>query len=300
MPHRTCAAIGCLLSLAPIHALAADGDPPPCPFFMELPCGSSDPGGANGESPHCACGVGVWTRSLTEPQLQPPTPIATTERLTDGFVSWNSSLRAVAVETMALASTEVHGRSSFWAAGSHGRYALAHYRTSTREEWLGSLPACPRLLTLAATGGASLHISASTAARKGCSAFASAAAAGSCQSVGKASASLDDLTIAGSVGYSSASNSFEVTGNFGPLLSLLTDSVEGTLAAEVGWTANGSGSHSGSASVSVRPGRDYCAFTNRPYHATSSGQALAGGAGTVDNNGSVTWASMSMVKLSVQ
>ena len=44
----------------------------------------------------------------------------------------------------------------------------------------------------------------------------------------------------------------------------------------------------------------YCAFTNRPYLAFAAGQVVAGGAGSVDDNGSTSWSSMALITLSVQ
>jgi hypothetical protein len=201
---------------------------------------------------------------------------------------------------MAMASVNVRGRSNLWAAGSFSRSSSANYVSSRRELWSGGFPACPRLLSLAATGGATLHISASTAARQGCSAFASSATAGMCSSLGSANASIDGLTITGSVGFNESTQDFEVVGNFGPLLNILTDSLEGSLSASASWSTEGQGSHSGSASVSVRPDRLYCAFTNRPYVARATGLAVAGGAGSVDQNGSVSWSSMAFINLAVR
>jgi len=215
-------------------------------------------------------------------------------------VSWVWSTRATAQPELAMASLTVRGRSNMWAAGSFSRYSLAHYMSSRREIWSGGFPACPRLLSLAAVGGATLHISASTAARQGCSAFASAATSGACSSLGLANASIEDLAIAGSVGYDEAANAFDVSGNFGPLVEVFNDSVEGSLSANSSWSTSGVGSHSGSASVTVRPDRLYCAFTNRPYVARAAGQAIAGGAGSVDHNGSASWSSMAIISLSVQ
>jgi len=301
MHSSTRAAVGCLLSIVPTSSivLAASGYTP-CPPLMERPCDGSAPSGGSTEvGTLCDCGTGQWVVNTPPPRLDPPLPLAEDRGLHEGLVSWNWSLRGIAQPELAMASLTVRGRSNLWAAGSFSRSTLAHYISSRREVWSGGFPACPRLLSLAATGGASLHISASTAARQGCSAFASAAASGACSSLGLASASMENLTIAGSVGYDEATQAFEIAGNFGPLVDVFNDSVEGSLSADSSWSTSGVGSHSGSASVTVRPDRLYCAFTNRPYVARSAGQAIAGGAGSVDQNGSASWSSMAVITLSV-
>lgn len=302
MLSRIHAAAGCMLSLVPTSSLvAASTGYTPCPPLMELPCDGSAGGGSSGEGTGpCGCGTGQWVTNSTTPRLEPPTPFAEDRSLHEGLVSWKSSISASAQPELAVASVSVRGRSNMWAAGSFSRSSLAYYVSSRRELWSGGFPACPRLLSLAATGGATLHISASTAARQGCSAFASAATSGTCSSLGSANASIENLVITGSVGYNESTQDFEVAGNFGPLVDVLTDSVEGSLSASASWSTEGQGSHSGSASVTVRPDRMYCAFTNRPYVARAAGQAVAGGAGSVDQNGSVSWSSMAIINLSVQ
>lgn len=302
MPPCTHAAAGCLLSIVSTSSIAlASSGFTPCPPLLELPCDGSTSGGSSGEGAGpCGCATGQWVVHTPAPRLDPPLPVAEDRSLHEGLVSWTWSMRSAAQPELAMASITVRGRSNLWAAGSFSRYSLAHYVSSRREVWSGGFPACPRLLSLAATGGATLHISASTAARQGCSAFASAAASGACSSLGLANASVDDLSISGSVGYDEATQAFEIAGNFGPLVDVFNDSVEGSLSADSSWSISGVGSHSGSASVTVRPDRLYCAFTNRPYVARAAGQAIAGGAGTVDRNGSASWASMAVINLSVQ
>ncbi len=295
------AAAGCLLSIVPTSSIVlATSGYTPCPPLMELPCDGSASGGSSGPGTLCSCGTGQWIRTEPTARLEPPQPIAEDRKLHESLVSWNSSTRATAQPEMAMASVSVRGRSNFWAAGSFARSSSANYVSSRRELWSGGFPACPRLLSLAATGGATLHISASAAARRGCSAFASSATAGMCSSLGAANASLDGLTIAGSVGFNESTDDFEIVGNFGPLVDVFTESLEGSLSASASWSTEGQGSHSGSASVTVRPDRLYCAFTNRPYVARATGLAVAGGAGSVDQNGSVSWSSMAFINLSVQ
>jgi len=302
MPSRTRAAAGCLLSIVPTSSIAtATAGYAPCPPLLEIPCDGTSSGGSSGEGTGpCDCATGQWVVNTPAPRVDPPIPVSEDRSLHEGLVSWTWSMRASAQAELAMASVTVRGRSNLWAAGSFSRYGLAQYVSSRREVWSGGFPACPRLLSLAATGGATLHISASTAARQGCSAFASAATSGACSSLGLANASIEDLSISGSVGYDEATQSFEVAGNFGPLIDVLSDSVEGSLSADSSWSTSGAGSHSGSASVTVRPDRVYCAFTNRPYVARAGGQAIAGGAGSVDRNGSASWSSMAVITLSVQ
>lgn len=295
------AAAGCLLSIVPTSSIVlATSGYTPCPPLMELPCDGSASGGSSGPGTLCSCGTGQWIRTEPTARLDPPQPIAEDRKLHESLVSWNSSTRATAQPEMAMASVSVRGRSNFWAAGSFSRSSSANYVSSRRELWSGGFPACPRLLSLAATGGATLHISASAAARRGCSAFASSATAGMCSSLGAANASIDGLTIAGSVGFNESTDDFQIAGNFGPLVDVFTESLEGSLSASASWSTEGQGSHSGSASVTVRPDRLYCAFTNRPYVARATGLAVAGGAGSVDQNGSVSWSSMAFINLSVQ
>lgn len=302
MPSRLHAAAGCLLSIVPTSSIVlATSGYTPCPPLMELPCDGSSSGGSSGEGTGpCGCGTGQWVVNTPPPRLDPPQPIAEDRQVHESLVSWNSSTRASAQPDMAMATITVRGRSNFWAAGSFSRSSSANYVSSRRELWSGGFPACPRLLSLAATGGATLHISASAAARRGCSAFASSATAGMCSSLGSANATLDGLTIAGSVGFNESTEDFEIAGNFGPLVDVFTASLEGSLSASASWSTEGQGSHSGSASVTVRPDRLYCAFTNRPYVARATGLAVAGGAGSVDQNGSVSWSSMAFINLSVQ
>ncbi len=294
------AALGCALFVCPsaLSAPMKDG-PQPCPPLMEHLC-SDAPGGSSGEgNGPCLCGEGQWNSTRLRPRLYPEVPVVDSQRLHANLTSWSWNASTQADQAMAMASLQVTGRSHLWASGSLSRGALAYYQSIRRDQWQGHYPACPRVVQLVATGGASLHISASTAARQGCSAFASASAAGACSSLGDASASITDLTISGRVGYSAANSSFAVDGNFGPLTYWLSESLEGAISTTSGWTADGQGSHSGSASVTVLPDRTYCAFTNRPYQASSSGQVIAGGAGTVDNNGSVAFSSLAIVTLAV-
>lgn len=301
MPSSTRAAVSCLLSIVPTCSIVmASNGYTPCPPLMELPCDGSGGGSAGEGAGPCGCGTGQWIVNSPTPRMDPPVPLAEDRSLHEGLVSWSWSMRATAQPELAMASLTVRGRSNMWAAGSFSRYSLAHYASSRREIWSGGFPACPRLVSLAATGGATLHISASSAARQGCSAFASAATSGACSSLGQAQASIDELAISGSVGYSEANSAFEIAGNFGPLVDVLTESVEGSFSADSSWSTIGTGSHSGSASVTVRPDRLYCAFTNRPYVARMGGQAIAGGAGSVDRNGSASWSSMAVITLSVQ
>jgi hypothetical protein len=268
---------------------------------MEISCDKVLSGGPGVEQiPRCDCGEGQWVTTSPTPQLYPPHPMSEDTRRSDGLTTWNWSIRAIADADLAMASASASGRSSLWAAGSLTRYSFAHYRSNRRETWSGGFPACPRLLTLAASGGATLHISASAAARMGCSAFTSAAGSGMCASLGNASASIENLAIGGSVGFKAAESGFEVDGNFGPLLDVFTDSFAGSISAEESWSTTGVGSHSGSASVVALPNRVYCAFTNRPYFTFAAGQVVAGGGSTVDDNGSAAWTSMALVNLSVQ
>lgn len=279
------------------------GGPVPCPWNMEIPCEAAQDGNEGPITPGvidpCPCGPGAWisTRTL---QLTPRAPVSVVDStLPVNLTTWIWSRTARAEPGHAEASIDFSGKSHFWANGSFTRRASASQSTVDRETWEGGGVPCPRLVSLAATGGAALELSITCAAVPGCSASGSVTIAGSCSSLGDASAHLVDKTVRGDVGYSSHERKLELSGRFGTSIDDDGIGVDGKISSETSWKLTGSGSASGSAAYTVLPDRTYCAFTNRSCTVRSNGNASAVGGGTVSGNGTVALSGLAIVQLGV-
>ncbi len=282
----------------PCGDLATD----PCPLALERLCEPESSSGqvTLGSACECACGTGMWA-SQSKVRATPSLPGRFTNQIaTVNLTRWLWSTAAAADEDYAEASFDLMGSSHLWSIGSFTRRASASQATSHKEWWVGLGPPCPRLVSLAASGGAIVELGMSCAARPGCSASGSVTVAGSCSSVGQASASLPDKTVHGSVGYRSFEQKIEVSGNFGAEIADNGLGIEGKIAGMVQWKLTGDGSVSGSAAYTVTPDRTYCAFTNRPIVRRSNGKAAVIGGGTVGDNGTIAVSGLAMVSMGVQ
>ncbi|MDA0803472.1 MAG: hypothetical protein O2819_06920 [Planctomycetota bacterium] len=276
---------------------AGTGTLPPCPP-MEILCDDYAGSGGQGEQQiDCECGDGYWIRNIVSSERSPEVPLHVTTRTTVGATRFLAT-RAASTETWGASSqVEFQGKSSWWDAGSAATMQDARYRIVYREEWRGDGAPCPRMIRLAAGGGATLHISASAAPRQGCTAATSASVSGFASSRGDASATLGPLDISGSVGYIEASSAWSVDGNFGASELYESPSVEGSLSTSVSWEVQGTGSHSGSATLAVKPDRTYCAFTNKPVTIRAVGNCVVGASGSVDDNGSCSATALANVSV---
>lgn len=276
----------------------------PCPTMFERLC-SQDPAGNGGmggivQMCDCACGEGWWSRAPDTLWLSPSKPLTIAARTeSSNSTSWIWQTSAIAQPGHVEAEASISGFSTFWHAGSRTKRATARQSTVEREVWIGTGAPCPRLITIAATGGAMLELSLTCSASVGCAASGSATIAASCSSVGRASADIVDKTVHGTVGYSSYEHSVVIDGNFG--LAVTDDSVgiDGKISKKVSWQLEGAGSVSGSAAYVVTPDRSYCAYTNRPIVFRSNGMAIATGGVSVDANGAASMSALALVSLAV-
>ena len=256
---------GALLAIAGIASLPALADPPPCPPLVEVPCDAG--GGSGGEPPiaqPCTPGPGGWTRTPLEITCVPEQPIDLREQFTFGLTRWNSAVHARARPTVASCMVSLSGQSIFLGTGSQSLGTSASFQRTSRETWSGEGPAAPRIVQLVANGFAGLSIAVTCGPSQGCSATASAGAAGGCHSLGDASASLEPKAIGGTARYDSVESAVRVQGDLGIAVDDSGPSMTGDVSSEVSWTLDGIGAASGSASYVVRPDRTYCAYTNRP------------------------------------
>lgn len=275
------------------------GSAAPCPR-VELPCeasGEGEPG--EGEEQPCPCGPGDWFDRVILHQSIPSVPTNVDSWTMIGMTYFGYVKKESTADQHAQARIELTGKSYFWDAGSYSIRAFASLRHNVENSWIGTGPPCARQVNLSARGGATLLISASCAARLGCTASASATGAGNAESKGNASAELHDLNMTGHVGYNAVKDDFSVDGNFGAALDYESPSITGSFSRQVNWSTDGVGSHSGTASYSVRSGRTWCAWTNRPVTRKSYSTAGATAAGSVDENGSCAASARSDVSLYV-
>jgi hypothetical protein len=219
---------------------------------------------------------------------------------TSNSVFWRWQLSEIAQPEHVEAAVDMSGYSSWWHAGSITKRAMARQATLAREQWVGTGIPCPRLVTIAAMGGAMLELSMTCSPTIGCTASGSATAAGACSSVGRASADIVDKTVRGNVGYSSYSHTVVVDGDFGFAVADDSVGIDGKISKKVDWKLDGPGSVSGTAAYVVTPDRSYCAFTNRPIDFRSNGWAIASGAMSVDENGSTSMSALAIVGLTVR
>ncbi len=297
-----CVALG--LTARPTMVLAQGGgssaDPPlPCES-IELLCGAHGPRGDPAEDPNCECGLGEWVRIDTPPDLDPEIPVNMRIARSADFVDWK--LQCTRRATASLVSVEVDASavSHFGATGSDTTKAKASCSGGWRELWRGTLPACPRRVSLAAIGSGSLSIAASCAAEPGCTASAATSASGSASSRGDASASIDGLHLDGTVGFQESSHSTELSGNFGATVDFIAPSIDGSLSSERRWSVKGDGSATGTLSYTVKPNRTYCALTNLPIHAHWDLSAVATTALSVDRGGTAAATAGATMLLRIQ
>jgi len=292
-------------------ALHAVANPPcetsasdPCPMMFERLC-NPDPEGTGGmggivQMCDCACGDGWWSRVPETVSLSPGKPL-TTPVMTESAnaTAWMWQTSAIAQPGHVEAEASISGFSTFWHAGSRTKRATARQSAVEREEWIGTGTPCPRLVTIAAMGGAMLELSLTCSPSVGCAASGSSTIAASCSSVGRASADIVDKTVHGTVGYSSYEHSVVVDGHFGVAITDNNIGIDGKISEKVNWKLEGAGSVSGTAAYVVTPDRSYCAFTNRPIVFRSNGIAIVSGGVSVDANGAASMSGLALVALSV-
>lgn len=294
-------ALGCGFAVDRNAAGAPQDGGTPCPFGMEIPCeqtGGSNGGGGLGST--CTCGAGVWVRQLPAFHGYPEVPEnELNEPVHINHSRWIVSRRAVAAPGFADVLVSGYGASHFWAAASLTKSAGARYSMVVREVWQGTGVPCPRIVSLAATGGGGLLLALSCSAAPGCGASGTASISGSCSSMGNASAFLDNKKVEGSVAYNEGSTDTEVRGSFGAEIDDSSVSIEGSISRTTEWSVRGSGNVSGSAAYSVKDDRSYCAFTNRPVTRRANGVAICAAGATVDENGSASFTARAFVDLVV-
>lgn len=276
----------------------SSGGAEPCPPIEWL-CDDPTPGGDWGEGPDCTCGPGEWIRSDRRPVIDPPTPQTSITATSEGWVNWRTSCTREATDGTAEVIFALSGASTFWHAGSKARTEHAQFSGGWRETWRGAFPPCARMLLLAANGHGTLAITASCAARLGCTASTACSAAGVAMSRGDASASLDGQTLQGTVGFNALDHTSEISGNFGGSLDFWTGQVEGSISRELRWKVKGQGSASGTLSFTVVPDRTYCALTNLPVMASWSGSLATTATVTVDENGTAAAATGAAIALKI-
>ncbi len=272
---------------------------PPCPS-LEWPCDEAPPRTEDPISQLCQCGPGEWFRYPRAPMMNPLTDQEDFGRTNEQFVTWRWTRCRSATPTSASASTALHGQSTFWHAGTRSDTAFANFAGGFNERWLGSMPACPRLCLLAASGGGSVTVGVSCSARQGCSSTAGGTCTGSASSRGKAKATIDSTAIQASAQFNSSENNTRIQGNVGIPLPISTASIEGSLSAEGSWQVKGEGSAIGVLAFSVKPDRTYCALTNLPVIAQWSGAAAVAIAAGVDGNGAASASASATLTLSIQ
>lgn len=271
---------------------------PSCPLFMEIECNSPpSPQEPQEISIACGCGPGAWIRHDPEVVSEPASPDETVE--TAG--AFRLRRLAHATHRSATASVNGQGYSSgifFPAVQSATIGATARYKSREKEVWEGPLPACPRMVMLTAVGGSQQTIALSVAAVPGCSTSASSSVSGACSSLGKASADLNQ-TVMANAQVNAATSTVSISGNIGGAVFVGTSTVAGSISAQDSWVVRGAGSASGSATLSVKSDRVYCAFTNKPIVRLSQGNAAAAGSATVANGGTAAFMATAIVSLGI-
>jgi hypothetical protein len=212
---------------------------------------------------------------------------------------WTWSTTAAAVPGHAEVSIDLDGVSQFWSTGSLARRTHASQEVLVREDWAGTGIPCPRIVSLAAVGGAMIELALTCAARQGCTVSGMMGVAGACSSLGNASAVLDSRTVSGTATYRSLERKVKVSGRIGANVDDDGFGIDGQISSEEDWELDGDGSVVGSAMYSVTHDRTYCAFTNRAYVRRTSGQASAVASGTVSDNGTVAVSGLAVVHLSI-
>jgi len=290
----------CAFSL-PSEAKPLQGVPiaPPCPS-LEWLCDKPVPETEDPIAQLCQCGPGEWVRHRRSPIVNPISVQENFGRINEQFVTWRWSRCRSADPSEASATIALHGQSTFWHAGTRTDTAFSNFSGGFHERWLGTLPACPRLCLLSASGGGSVTIGVSCAARQGCSSTAGGTCTGSASSRGDAKATIESTAIQASAQFNSSESTTVIQGNVGVQLPISTASVEGSLSAEGSWQVHGEGSAVGVLAFSVKPDRTYCAMTNLPVNAQWSGAAAVAIAVGVDSNGAASASASASISLSIQ
>ncbi|MBM4101397.1 MAG: hypothetical protein FJ256_03935 [Phycisphaerae bacterium] len=272
---------------------------PPCPS-LEWLCDKPQRETEDPVGQLCQCGPGEWVRHPRSPIVNPSSVQETFGRINEQFVTWRWTRCRSAAPSEASATIALHGQSTFWHAGTRTDTAFANFAAGFNERWLGTLPACPRLCLLSASGGGSVTIGVSCSARQGCSSTAGGTCTGSASSRGKAKATLDSTAIQASAQFNSSESTTLIQGNVGVQLPFSTASIEGSLSAEGSWQVHGEGSAVGVLAFSVKPDRTYCALTNLPVNAQWSGAAAVAIAAGVDGNGAASASASASLTLAIQ
>ncbi len=286
-----------------VGQVIAPGFPPcgtrpeqPCPTTVERPC--YDPERPSGPC-SCECGQGVWAATRQE-RLLPRTPHELVSQVTSvNNTRWTWSTIARAEPGHAEASISLDGASQFWSTGSLVRRVNASQEVLVREDWNGIGLPCPRVVSLAAIGGAMIELGLTCAARQGCTVSGAMTVAGACSSLGNASAALDSRTVSGTAAYRSLERKVKASGRIGTNVDDDGFGIEGQISSEEEWELEGDGSVVGAAMYSVTHDRTYCAFTNRAYVRRASGQASGVASGTVSDNGTVAVNGLAVVNITI-
>lgn len=282
--------------IAPGHQPCGTAPDHPCPTMLERPC--YDPERPSGPC-SCDCGPGVWSATAQE-KLLPKVPLSLVDQVTSvNNTRWTWSTTAMAMPGHAEASIALDGVSHFWATGSLARRVNASQDVLVREEWVGLGIPCPRMVSLAAIGGAMVELALTCAARQGCTVSGIMSVAGACSSLGNASAALDSRTVSGTATYRSLEQKVKVSGRIGANVEDDGVGIDGQISSEQEWELDGDGSVVGAAMYAVTHDRTYCAFTNRAYVRRTSGQASAVASGTVADNGTVAVNGLAVVNITI-
>ncbi len=288
----------------PPGGLGGPPSPPDCPY-SEMPCdllpshsGDSPEGGPSAPAILCPCGPGAWVQGVASTQIDPPVPFE--ESKASGLFDIYRNFRAT--PSSALAHVKGGGTSpcffgcSTGATSSTGRSSFSF---AEAQYWEGLTPACPRAVSLAAMGTATQAVGVSTTASMGCSASASSSVAGSCSSLGNASAQFGHSIIA-QAQFNAASSTVKLSGNIGAMVSVESVSVQGSCSKLDAWETSGVGSATGTASFTVKPDRTYCAFTNKAFTKRASGSTVVVGVGSLASGGAVAFEALGHIRMWVQ
>ncbi len=257
----------------------------PCPD-IEIECGEGDGGTQGpGESASCSCGPGEWVRVERRPILLPAQAMNDEGQHAVNGTRWRFCRRSLALPGSVHVSASVDGASSFWAQGALTASSRALFSSNWREEWQGTLPACPRPVHLEALGGGTMTIGVAASPRVGCAASATSSGSGSTFGPGSLMFTLSPVNLEGRVQYDSTSERFEISGTLGSEVDLVRPNVRGTISSRDEWSTEGQGTATGAASFTITPGRRYCAFTNRSVHLSVQGAASVSVAAVVGDNG---------------
>lgn len=265
--------------------IQSDGGGSPCPD-IEVACGSGSSGsGSAGESGHCACGPGQWRRTERAPLLMPAQPVEEDGERSVNGTRWRYARRSSAFPGQVQVLASVDGASHFWAHGAMTGSSRAVFATGWRDEWAGALPACPREVSLEALGAGTMNVAVAAAPEVGCAASATSSASGSTSGPGTVPFTLSPVNLDAMVQYDSSMQEFEISGTVGSDVDLVRPNVRGTISSRDEWRTHGQGTGTGAATFMITPGRQYCAFTNRPVRLSVQGAVSVSVSAIVSENG---------------